>query len=238
MKYTMIALMMMVVTSATAMSYTEARHDALFLSDKMAYELDLTDEQYEAAYQINLDYLMALNYSDDVYGYNWKLRNRELRTILAGWQYNRFMEINYFYRPVYWSNGWSWRIYDHYNRDRFYRSRPVVYVSYRGGNDHRYYASRSWRQPARQNVTVVNNNYNYNSNRSYNNMNSYNNMSSNRQQSSTTFGHASSNRSQSTTTTFGTRQSSSQSTTTFGGHRNAPQRSTQSTSTGGSHFGR
>ena len=35
--------------SANAMSYEQARQQALFLTDKMAYELNLTDEQYEAA---------------------------------------------------------------------------------------------------------------------------------------------------------------------------------------------
>lgn len=43
------------------MTYSQAKDEALFLADKMAYELNLTDEQYEAAYEINLDYLMAVN---------------------------------------------------------------------------------------------------------------------------------------------------------------------------------
>ena len=46
--------------SANAMSYEQARIQALFLTDKMAYELNLTEEQYEAAYEINLDYLMSV----------------------------------------------------------------------------------------------------------------------------------------------------------------------------------
>ncbi|MDP0699512.1 hypothetical protein, partial [Klebsiella pneumoniae] len=45
-------------SAANAVSYEQARHQALFLTDKMAYELNLTDDQYEAAYEINLDYLM------------------------------------------------------------------------------------------------------------------------------------------------------------------------------------
>ena len=45
--------------SANAMSYNQARRQALFLTDKMAYELNLTDDQYEAAYEINLDYLVS-----------------------------------------------------------------------------------------------------------------------------------------------------------------------------------
>ena len=34
----------------------------------MAYELNLTDDQYEAAYEVNLDYLMGVDTYDDLYG--------------------------------------------------------------------------------------------------------------------------------------------------------------------------
>ena len=48
MKKIMILAMMMVMTiSANAMSYNAAKNEALFLSDKMAYELNLTAAQYE-----------------------------------------------------------------------------------------------------------------------------------------------------------------------------------------------
>ena len=61
MKKMFFALMMMLTATVTAhaMSYEQARNEALFLTDKMAYELNLTDEQYEAAYEINLDYPMC-----------------------------------------------------------------------------------------------------------------------------------------------------------------------------------
>jgi hypothetical protein len=40
-------IMMMVITVTTnAMSFTTAKNEALFLSDKMAWELNLTDAQY------------------------------------------------------------------------------------------------------------------------------------------------------------------------------------------------
>ena len=42
------ALLVMAV-SANAMSYEQARQQALFLTDKIAYELHLTNAQYEAA---------------------------------------------------------------------------------------------------------------------------------------------------------------------------------------------
>ena len=35
-----------IVMSSSAMSYEQARNQALFLTDKMAYELNLTEEQY------------------------------------------------------------------------------------------------------------------------------------------------------------------------------------------------
>ena len=147
----MIVLMMTIVTSASAMTYDQAKQQALFLADKMAYELNLTEEQYEAAYQINLDYLMAVNDYNDVYGTYWTRRNLELQSILAGWQYNAYIAADYFYRPVYWSNNtWNWRIYTYYPTTTWYNARPTVYVTYRGGNSRNYYTSRSWRQPTQR----------------------------------------------------------------------------------------
>ena len=48
------------LASLNAMSYEEARDRARFLTDKMAYELNLNDQQYNDAYEINLDYLMNI----------------------------------------------------------------------------------------------------------------------------------------------------------------------------------
>lgn len=148
-RYIMLVVMMTIVTSVSAMTYSQAKDQALFLADKMAYELDLTDEQYEAAYEINLDYLMSVNDYDDIYGSYWTRRNLELRSILAGWQYEKYVAAEYFYRPVYWSNNrWCWRIYSYYTDNRYFRTRPTVYVTYRGGNAPRYYTSRTWSKPS------------------------------------------------------------------------------------------
>ena len=76
-----LAVMMVMTISANAMSYNAAKHEALFLSDKMAYELNLTAAQYEAVYEINLDYLMSLNGHGDVFGIWWDRRNADLRSI-------------------------------------------------------------------------------------------------------------------------------------------------------------
>ena len=134
----MIALTMMLLTAATgkAMSYEQARNEALFLTDKMAYELNLTDEQYEAAYEINLDYLMGVASRDDVLGEYWERRNLDLSYILLDWQWNAFCAATYFYRPLYWLDGfWHFAVYARYpHRDFFYFGRPVFYATYRGAH--------------------------------------------------------------------------------------------------------
>ena len=71
---------------AKAMSFEQARQQALFLTDKMAYELNLTDDQYEAAYEINLDYLLSIDHYDDLYGIYWRRRNQDLGYILLAIQ--------------------------------------------------------------------------------------------------------------------------------------------------------
>ena len=75
--FTLIA-MFAIAMQADAMSYEQARREALFLTDKMAYELNLTDAQYEAAYEINLDYLMSVTHQDNVFGPYWERRNLDL----------------------------------------------------------------------------------------------------------------------------------------------------------------
>ena len=140
------AMMMVMTISANAMSYNAAKHEALFLSDKMAYELNLTAAQYEAVYEINLDYLMSLNGRADIFGIWWDRRNADLRYVLNSWQYDKYVALSHFYRPVAWkAGGWTFAVYSHYNRGHFYNDRPKVFVTYKGGNNHkhdRFYADR------------------------------------------------------------------------------------------------
>ena len=145
MMFTLIAFLTMSVY-ANAMSYEQARNEALFLTDKMAYELNLTDAQYEAAYEINLDYLMGVTSYDDVYGLYWERRNLDLSYILYSWQWEAFRAASYFYRPLYWSNGfWHFGIYARYpHRDYFYFGRPHFYATYRGGHSWHMNGGRSY----------------------------------------------------------------------------------------------
>ena len=147
-----LAVMMVMTISANAMSYNAAKNEALFLSDKMAYELNLTAAQYEAVYEINLDYLMSLNGHADVFGIWWDRRNADLRFVLNAWQYDKYITLAHFYRPVAWkAGGWTFAVYSHYNRGHFYNDRPKVFVTYKGGNSHkhdRFYADRHVNKPA------------------------------------------------------------------------------------------
>ena len=142
---TLTAILTMAV-QANAMSYEQAREQALFLTDKMAYELNLTDDQYQAAYEINLDYLMSVENQADLYGLYWERRNMDLSYILLDWQYRAYCAATYFYRPLYWDAGfWHFGIYARYpHRTFFYFGRPHFYLTYRGGHAWHRNGGRSW----------------------------------------------------------------------------------------------
>lgn len=134
-KLMMVAFLTLISVTAKALSYEMARNEALFLSDKMAYELNLTASQYEAVYEINFDYFLCVGSSIDVYNDLWKQRNFELQMVLTPYQYETYLRTKYFYRPLGWRDGrWEFRIYRHYqNRGHFLMARPRAFSSYRGG---------------------------------------------------------------------------------------------------------
>lgn len=149
----MMVMMVTIVTSAKAISFTQAREEALFLTDKMAYELRLSPAQYEAVYEINLDYMLAVAVNDDLYGTAWARRNSDLWFVLSIYQYEAYQDTNYFYRPLYWSrNRFEFRIYSMYtDRTRFYLTmRPHNYDTFRGGHNVgnvSHYANRNFDKP-------------------------------------------------------------------------------------------
>lgn len=144
--FTAFALLLTFTLSISAMSYEQARNQALFLTDKMAYELNLTDQQYEAAYEINLDYLMRIDNADDLYGAYWRQRDLDLSYILLDWQYRAYVDASYFYRPLYWNGGyWHFGIYARYpHRDFFYFGCPNFVWTYSGGHSWMHNGGRSW----------------------------------------------------------------------------------------------
>lgn len=134
-----------------AMSSSKIKKETLFLTDKMAYELQLSDAQYNDAYEINYDFIYNIrNIMDDVIEgdddaleeyYNFlDTRNDDLRWVLNDRQYKRFLAIEYFYRPIVATGGsWSFRVYNIYpNRTTFYFDRPSHYNTYCGGHYRTY----------------------------------------------------------------------------------------------------
>lgn len=140
-KFTLSLMFMMAACiGVNAMSFERAQAEALYLTDKMAYELNLNDQQYNDAYEINLDYLLRIDSPSDLYGSCYSYRLNDLRCILHDWQYSLLMAADYFIRPVVWrAGGWFFPVYSYYNRGHFYYSRPSVWVSYYGGHSHAHH---------------------------------------------------------------------------------------------------
>ena len=116
-----------------AMPYSVAREQALYLTDKMAYELRLNSWQYEQVYQTNLDYFLSIDSEPQAYGAYWTYRNDDLYYILQDAQYRLYSTIDYFLRPIKWLNGgWHFTVCNHYRPGHYYYKRPVAYVSYCG----------------------------------------------------------------------------------------------------------
>ncbi|MBQ6228443.1 MAG: hypothetical protein IJK08_07775 [Prevotella sp.] len=152
-KMIIMAMMMTIAISASAMTYSKARTEALFLSDKMAYELGLTKSQYEAVYEINLDYLMCVSRQADVFGSYWTRRNNDLRYVLSAYQFRLYQKADYFYRPLKWQNkSLTMTVYTRYsNKSKMYRGRPSAYTSYKGGNNRggtSYYKNKGVQKPS------------------------------------------------------------------------------------------
>ena len=126
------------IMSAAAMSYTTARDQALFLTDKMAYELDLTGSQYNAAYEINLDYFLSVDRYYDIFGTAWSRRNTDMSYVLTRLQYLTFASIDYFYRDVpssyhYYQGGKPGHHNNYQGRDYGVVKPPKPKVSHNGG---------------------------------------------------------------------------------------------------------
>ena len=59
--------MMSTAVCSAAMSNSKVRKETRFLTDKMAYELNLSTEQYNDVYEINYDFISGIRYlMDDV----------------------------------------------------------------------------------------------------------------------------------------------------------------------------
>lgn len=140
--------------SAFCLTYEEAEEQALYLTDKMSYELDLTEEQADAVYEINMDYFLSVESEDDLYGRYWSRRNSDLKYVLLTSQYRLFTVTDYFYKPISWLRGFVFNIFHKYpNRKVFYKSKPSNYKTYKGGNNKRGVSAYKNRDFSKKTVT-------------------------------------------------------------------------------------
>ncbi len=141
-----LVLMVTIATSAAAMTFNEAREHALFLTDKMAYELGLSTAQINNVYEINLDFVVGAAIQGEPYSLCKSRRDSDLRYILSDYQYHLYKKTKYFYRPMSNSrNVWSFSIYNYYtDRHHMYSDRPSHYQDYKGhGNPRKSYSPPS-----------------------------------------------------------------------------------------------
>lgn len=88
-KSILVALMMVMTITASARGYNDVRRDAKFMTDRMAYELRLTDRQYRAVYAINARFA-----HDPVH------RDRELSRVLTPRQFEKYLHHMRAHRPA------------------------------------------------------------------------------------------------------------------------------------------
>ena len=131
--------------NANALSVHRSREEARFLTDKMVYELNLTDDQADDVYEINYDYFRALGPIDGIYSHIINRRYEDLSYVLYDWQWDYFLNCDYFVYPAYiYRGGWAFGIYNYYARTHFFYGIPRLYYHYNGGHFHHpnYYRGR------------------------------------------------------------------------------------------------
>lgn len=163
------------ISGFAAMSTSEVRNNARFITDRMAYELGLSSMQRNDVYEINYDFFEGVRYvmDDLAVGYTYAidkyydcldLRNDDLSYVLTRSQFERFMNKEYFYRPLYVEDHrCQIRIYAVYNNPtHFYFAAPLNFLTYVGIHSrshfaHGYYCNRynhpryigAWVRPSR-----------------------------------------------------------------------------------------
>lgn len=144
---TLLGAIVLVASAQARLSSSQVRTETRFLTDKMAYELNLSTLQYGDVYEINYDFINGIRYLvDDIqrgdpramdrYYELLDIRNDDLRWVLNNRQYTSFMGATHFFRPLYVSGGrCHFRIYITYtNRRHFYYPLPRPCLAYRGGH--------------------------------------------------------------------------------------------------------
>lgn len=153
----MVIALISMVLPASAIGLEDIRINARFLTDRMAFELNLSTNQYNDLYEVNYDFFNSVDpyladvarqdaYALDRYYRYLDERNDDLRWILSNAEYTRFMALDYFFRPFYALNNLCYlRIYQRYpDRAHFYFHRPAHYLTYCGGHGRAHWHGASY----------------------------------------------------------------------------------------------
>lgn len=135
-----------------AMTVSEVRNNARFLSDRMAYELNLSTNQYADVYEINYDFLSSVRFvmdgvirgnerSTDRYYEYMDIRDEDLSYVLSRQQYLEYLDTEYFCNPLYTDQHiWQLRVYGVYpNTAYFYFAAPLSFYTYSGLHSRLHY---------------------------------------------------------------------------------------------------
>ena len=135
--FMLFAVIMSTAVCHAAMSNSKVRKETRFLTDKMAYELNLNTAQYNDVYEINYDFISGVRYlMDDV------LRGEE-------WALNRYYDYVTYTNP-----------------NHFYYPRPYHYRTYCGGHNRVHYHNVSYYR-GRHNYPTYNGSFRIRDNKSY-----------------------------------------------------------------------
>ena len=143
---------------ASASGLGDIRVNARFLTDRMALELNLSPMQCDDLFEINFDFLTAIDpymsgyarqdaYALAMYSRYLDERNDDLRWILSRDEYLRFIGLDYFFHPVYRvrTNLCGLTVYRRYpDRHIFHYARPHHYHSYCGAHSRYRHGGRSF----------------------------------------------------------------------------------------------
>lgn len=153
----LLAILCCMLLPVSASGLGDIRVNARFLTDRMAFELNLNQNQYNDLFEVNFDflnnvtpYLPGMARADavalDAYYRFLDERNDDLRWILSSPEYVRFMGIEYFFRPIYALNNVCYlriyKVYTDYNH--FHFARPVHYLTYRGAHARCHFGGASY----------------------------------------------------------------------------------------------
>lgn len=129
----------------TAFSKKQAQKDAWFLTDKMGYELNLTDLQKQDVYEINYDYLCNVQPVGTESEAAYNLRYRNLSLVLDENQLMQYQATPYFLIPLESIDGeWELSSYSAYSRDYMFDKMTKTMSKYDGKNatSAHYYQAR------------------------------------------------------------------------------------------------